>query len=343
MSLSTAPQPKVSIVVTNYNQADYIAQGIGAALAQDYPNLEVILADDCSTDNSLDVIRPFMTDPRFRYCRNERNLKRVGNYRNAMRHYMTGEWGMIVDGDDYLLDSHFISKAMTEVAKHPDVVLIFGGCRMLSSEGLVKDVLETHQPWQLEKGRDYFLRWGIWLGPPHQGSLYRRDLATKLDFYRYDILSADWECLRRLVLRGDVLMHGQVVTVWRRHELGASNTMDVQQRIDDLKSITEPYADALALGLDKTALDAWRHRTLTDYVLNNVRASLLAGRADCARDIMNYIRTLDGAVYAECVRRTATDPKLIALRVLLALGGRRLANWPSDTWRKLTWQKPREN
>ena len=245
-------QPKVSIVITNYNQADYIAQNIRAALAQDYANLEVILADDCSTDNSIDVIQPFLADARFSYRRNERNLKRVGNYRNAVYHYMTGDWGMIVDGDDYLLDSRFISKAMAEAVKHQTVVLIFGGCRMLSPEGLVKDVIETREAWHFEKGIDYFLRWGIWLGPPHQGSLYRRDAATAIDFYRYDILSADWECLRRLVLRGDVLMHGQPVTVWRRHELGASNTMDVQQRIDDLKSITEPYKDAVGLGFDTT-------------------------------------------------------------------------------------------
>ena len=214
---------------------------------------------------------------------------------------------------------------------------------MLAPEGRFKDVLETHELWRVENGIDYFLRWGIWLGPPHQGSLYRRDIATAIDFYRFDILSADWEGLRRLVLRGDVLMHGQPVTVWRRHEIGASNTMDVQQRIDDLKSITEPYDDALALGFDAGRLAAWRRRTLADYVVNNVRASLLAARPDCARDIMGYMQTFDPVVYQDCVHRIAIDPKLTAIRALLALGGRRLANWPSDVWRTLTWQKMREN
>lgn len=337
------PQPKVSVVVTNYNQADYIAQGIGAALAQDYANLEVILADDCSTDNSLDVIGPFMADPRFRYCRNERNLKRVGNYRNAMYHYMTGDWGMIVDGDDFLLDPHFISNAMRQVVAQPEVVMVFGGCRMLSPDNRYVDVADTREEWRLENGFEYFLRWGIWLGPPHQGTLYRRDAALPLEFYRYDILSADWECLRRLVLRGKVLMHGRPVTVWRRHELGASNTMDVQQRIDDLKSITEPYADAVRLGFDKTRLDEWRRKTLADYTLNNVRASVLAGRMDCARDILAYMRDFDAQVHADCARRMATDPKLGAMVLLLHVGGRRLANWPSDVWRRLTWRKVSDN
>jgi|GEM_PF-605151 len=334
-------QPKVSIVVTNYNQADYIGQGIRAALDQDYPNLEVILADDGSTDNSLDVIRPFMVDPRFRYCRNERNLKRVANYRNAMLNYMTGDWGMIVDGDDYIIDAGFVSKAMAEVTRpeNASVVLIFGGCRMLAPDGRFRDHTETKQIWQRENGFAYFLRWGIWLGPPHQASLYRRDLARQLDFYRYDILSADWECLRRLVLQGDVLMHGLPVSVWRRHDAGASNTMDVQQRIDDLKSITEPYRYALDLGLDRAGLDVWRTRTLRDYVLNNIRASVLAGRPDCAREFLAYIQTMDAGVHQQVVHGLRRDPKLAAQYLLLKLGGRSLANMPSALWRRLTWQR----
>lgn len=336
-------QPRVSIVVTNYNQADYIAQGIRSALAQDYPNLEVILADDCSTDNSASVIQPFMVDSRFRYHRNERNLKRVGNYHHAMYHLMTGDWGMIVDGDDFLLDPRFVSKAMSAATSHPSVVMVFGGCRMLTPDHRYRDVAETRDEWRLENGFEYFLRWGIWLGPPHQGTLYRRAAALPLAFYRYDILSADWECLRRLALRGDVLMHGRPVTVWRRHELGASNTMDVRQRIDDLKSITEPYADAMQLGFDRTRLEAWRKRTLVDYTLNNVRASILAGRMDCARDILAYMRTYDPQVHQACLRRIALDPKLGMMVMLLQLGGRRLANWPSDVWRQLTWRKAGEN
>lgn len=339
----TAPAlPKVSIVVTNYNQADLIGQAIAGALAQDYPNLEVILSDDCSAEDPAPAIAPFARDPRFRYCRNERNLRRVGNYRRALHDYMTGEWGMIVDGDDYIFDPRFVSKAMAEVARHDDAVLAFGGCRMLTPDGRYKDHCETADEWRAEDGREYFLRWGVWLGPPHQASIYRRDLATRLDIYRYDILSADWEGLRRLVLHGAVLMHGRPVSVWRRHELGASNTMDARQRIDDLKSITEPYHYALAMGVDGGRLALWRQRTLSDYVVNNVHASVLAGRPDCADDLLNSIASSDPEVHRDAVRRLALSPKLGARKALLSVGGRRLANWPSDAWRQITWRKLNE-
>jgi glycosyltransferase involved in cell wall biosynthesis len=334
--------PPVSIVLTNYNQAGFIGQAVAGALAQDYPNLEVILSDDYSTEDPTPAVAPFMSDPRFRFIRNERNLKRVGNYRRALYEYMTGEWAMVVDGDDYVFDPGFVSRSMAEVARRGDVVLVFGGCRMLTPDGRYKDHCETAREWQLEDGREYFLRWGIWLGPPHQASIYRRDLAMRLDFYRYDILSADWEALRRLVLHGRVLRHGRPVSVWRRHEVGASNTMDARQRIEDLKSITEPYREAQRVGVDRVRLDAWRRRTLSDYVVNNVHASVLAGRPDCARDLLSYMQVSEPEAYRDIARRLALSPKLGARWALLKVGGRRLANWPSDAWRQLTWRKQNE-
>lgn len=340
--------PKVSVVITNYNQAAYMPAAISAALAQEYENLEVIVADDGSTDASAEAIRPFLSDPRLRLCRNPRNLKRVGNYRNALFNTMTGEWGMVVDGDDNLIDPTYIAKAMAEIANRPQVVLAFGGCRMTTPDNRFKDVVDaraerhlqkTGQEWLEENGFEYFLRWGIFLGPPHQSCLYRRDLAMQLDFYRYDILSADWESMRQLVLHGNVLIYARVAANWLRHDQGANNTMDVQQRIDDLKSINEPYTHGLALGLDGARLGAWREKTLTAYVLNNIRASILAGRVDCARGIMEHMRKTEPAVYQKCVRGLAKSPKLWAMFALLKLGGKQAANAPSAAWQKLTWKK----
>ena len=47
---------KISVILPNYNYADYIIQRIDSILFQDYPILEIIILDDCSTDNSVEVI-----------------------------------------------------------------------------------------------------------------------------------------------------------------------------------------------------------------------------------------------------------------------------------------------
>ena len=52
-------EPLVSVVIPNYNYSDFVGEAIESALAQTYPKLEVIVVDDGSTDNSIDVIRGF--------------------------------------------------------------------------------------------------------------------------------------------------------------------------------------------------------------------------------------------------------------------------------------------
>ena len=51
--------PEVSIIVTNYNYGDYLSRCLRSCLSQANVNVEVILVDDCSTDDSLDKIKPF--------------------------------------------------------------------------------------------------------------------------------------------------------------------------------------------------------------------------------------------------------------------------------------------
>ena len=66
--------PKISIVTACFNHADYIGETIESILSQNYPNLEYIVIDDGSTDNSLKVIKEILrTDKRFRYISFRKN------------------------------------------------------------------------------------------------------------------------------------------------------------------------------------------------------------------------------------------------------------------------------
>ena len=81
--------PLISLCITNYNQADYIRATLESAFAQTYSPLEIIIGDDCSTDNSPDLIQDVVDDyqrrgdcHQIRYIRNEHNLGLVRNYEN---------------------------------------------------------------------------------------------------------------------------------------------------------------------------------------------------------------------------------------------------------------------
>src|SRR5215472_15094253 len=91
-------QPFVSILIPCYNAERWIARAIESALAQTWSSKEVIVVDDGSTDDSLNVIRAF--DGRVRW---ETGPNQGGNTaRNRLLELAGGEWVQYLDADDYL-------------------------------------------------------------------------------------------------------------------------------------------------------------------------------------------------------------------------------------------------
>lgn len=89
----------VSIIMPSYNTADYISESIKSIQKQVYSNWELIIVDDCSTDNTNDVVKPFLMDSRIRYLKNERNSGAAVSRNRALRE-AKGRWIAFLDSDD---------------------------------------------------------------------------------------------------------------------------------------------------------------------------------------------------------------------------------------------------
>ena len=88
----------VSIVMPNYNGAEYVKETIESVLAQTYSNWELLFVDDCSSDNSLEIVDSF-NDPRIKIFRNEKN-KGAAASRNLALNQASGRWVAFLDSDD---------------------------------------------------------------------------------------------------------------------------------------------------------------------------------------------------------------------------------------------------
>lgn len=95
---------KFSIIVILYNQANYIKETIESILKQTYQNFEIIISDDCSTDNTLDIIKN-IKDPRLKYVKTQYNMGINANINNACK-YVSGDLVVILGGDDKLRPNH---------------------------------------------------------------------------------------------------------------------------------------------------------------------------------------------------------------------------------------------
>lgn len=89
----------VSIIMPSWNTADFIAESIQCVLDQTYKNWELLIVDDCSTDNTDGIVEPFLTDSRIKYFHNEKNSGAALTRNKAMREAQ-GEWIAFLDSDD---------------------------------------------------------------------------------------------------------------------------------------------------------------------------------------------------------------------------------------------------
>ncbi|MCL2202463.1 MAG: glycosyltransferase [Defluviitaleaceae bacterium] len=90
--------PLVSVIMPTYNAGKTIKDSIQSVLSQSYTYFELIIIDDCSTDNTNEIIHMF-TDPRIHYICNEKNSG-VATSRNVGIKIATGEWIAFLDSDD---------------------------------------------------------------------------------------------------------------------------------------------------------------------------------------------------------------------------------------------------
>lgn len=89
----------VSIIMPSYNTARFIEETIDSVIAQTYTNWELIIVDDCSTDNTDDVVSKYLEDSRIRYIKNESNSGAAVSRNRALRE-AKGKWIAFLDSDD---------------------------------------------------------------------------------------------------------------------------------------------------------------------------------------------------------------------------------------------------
>lgn len=114
--------PEISIILPAYNTEEYIGQAIASALNQSISNIEVIVVDDGSTDNTVSVIQQLQTqDERLKLLINDQNMG-VSKTRNRAFAAAQGDWIAVLDSDDWFDKERLEKLLRVAKAKNADVV-----------------------------------------------------------------------------------------------------------------------------------------------------------------------------------------------------------------------------
>lgn len=126
--------PLVTVGMTTFNGGRFVASSLESILAQDYPNLEVVISDNASTDTTDDIIRAHARrDPRIRYSRNSMNLGSLENARRVLQKG-SGEYFLFASDHD-LWAPDFVSRCAKVLNDDATVVLAYPRTMLIDGEG----------------------------------------------------------------------------------------------------------------------------------------------------------------------------------------------------------------
>lgn len=126
----SSDSPLVTVLITTFNRCRLLPRAIKSVLAQDFVDFELIIIDDCSTDETNEVVGQFV-DSRIRYIRNDRNLGAEHGDRTHVRRVvyelMRGRYFVYLCDDDYWIPKDLLSRQVAAFREHPDLAMAMGG------------------------------------------------------------------------------------------------------------------------------------------------------------------------------------------------------------------------
>ncbi len=219
------PHPLVSVIIPNYNHAPYLRQRIDSVLQQDYPNLEVILLDDCSTDNSCEILRSYADDSRVSHVvLNDRNTGSTFVQWQRGMDLARGEFVWIAESDD-VAHPTLLSTLAGQLTLHPDAAVAYCHSRLIDSEGQMLTEHNSRNPQPNDEGvvvheSIAFLRHMLIFNEIYNASMavFRRSALDGVDpryrDYRY---CGDWHFWSSVCAQGKVVEVWQMLNDFRQH------------------------------------------------------------------------------------------------------------------------------
>lgn len=160
--LNEVSEPLVSVIIPAYNTETYLARAIESALTQTLSDIEVIVVDDASTDNTVKVAQSF-SDPRLKLLQNSTNLG-AGGARNRALKAARGKWVAVLDSDDWYAPGRL--KRLVQIAEKQNVELVADNLYLI------------------EDGQSY--PWGTLIGNSSE-QIYSLKQIEAVDFVKSDI------------------------------------------------------------------------------------------------------------------------------------------------------------
>jgi glycosyltransferase involved in cell wall biosynthesis len=214
----------VSIIVANYNNAQYLQECFNSILKQTYKDIEIVVVDDCSTDHSRDIIQsyeakhPKLFSPVFL-----RKNMGVARARHEGVIKAKGQYISTLDADDYYADSHKIEK---------EIVLAINQKKQFNKDIVsFSNILLESENNQIVQGKENNIKQGYILSYLLSRSsfiprdfIFTKEMYQKAGGYDFSLTThEDWDLKIRLANLYEFHYTGLIGTAYRKHPYGLSS------------------------------------------------------------------------------------------------------------------------
>lgn len=240
----------VSIGIPTYNRSGYLRRAIQSVLSQTDADIELIVSDDCSTDDTENVVRSFH-DTRIRYCRSAVRLGVPRNWNVCVRQASGEFFGILPDDDEYR--PAFVSTMAALLDSDPEIAFVQCAVSAIDEDSRDINAIRPSSIPSAIRGEDA-IRWHLsTLVCLPVSLLFRRSLMLEMGLWREEYLD-DWAFIVKLAYRHGFRYTPEVLSGNRSHagqycvqlkQSGRDGILDVINQLSDIFGFAVPVTPGL--------------------------------------------------------------------------------------------------
>jgi len=232
---------KVSVILISYNQQQYIRQAIESILMQTFDGkVEVIIADDCSTDSTFDIIKEYESKSPFPfvYLPHEKNVGMKKNYQRAFA-ACSGDYVAILEGDDWWSSEDHLKQHVSFLQSHKKTSMSFNRLTLYRENDNKYELANYPFP------KDFFLyslEDTIIIGDVTvnlSSCVFRNSLIQQLPDTFFELNFADWELSMWMAQFGKIAYLKESTSVYRINSQGQWTSLQEEEKTRSIMETLE--------------------------------------------------------------------------------------------------------
>lgn len=255
---------KIQTFLVSYNQEKFIEQAVTSVLQQDYPNLEIIISDDCSTDNTFKIIERIISNYKGPHKiiinRNQKNMGIVNHLNFIKEQFLNTDYLIGNSGDD-IQEPNRVSRIVEYFEMNPDVYAVCHNSYLIDKNGIIGKKFVQYMP---SNKRNFFdvMKYGT--GVFGAGAAYRMEVFNKFGNLKDNARNEDQILPYRAAILGKIGYIDECLNKYRHHDTNLSfwvkylnasfnkfidiEILNIKNQIENLKNLIN---DLYQVGEDK--------------------------------------------------------------------------------------------